>query len=959
MKRLLTTILLLLMLAASAQATDITIASTTVTQWVGPTSGIELRGFLSSTLTVPSGTPLSFTANATTDLLTAAGHSLVVGNAIYLSIGTAGVLPTGLSEGTRYYVISVSGNDLGISTTAGGAAINFTSNGSGTIYILTSTTSYPASSPETGVTQWRFACTVSSSTLGGITVYTLTIPSITIPATTNAVSGYGARWQFWFYRSTGAKIARWSGYENLRIPTSAASTTWDAIKIYNNDTIATADSSTYTKSEIDALLISCCSGGGGGGSAYNRIQEEGSDLTQRTTLNFVGAGFTAADNSTRTNLTLDDDLNALAGLASTGFIARTGTATYALRTITGRTDQITVVNGSGGSGNVELQIPDFFTIGSDGTGGILNIKPPGVPYNVQIQGPQSGMTGSYVWTLPSSLPASTLCVTVSSVGQLSYGACSGGGGGAPTNVQYLVLTTDGTLTDERRLVPNTGLTGSDSGAGGDYLLGIDTTWAQQWTGKGTWTVGTNTTSVEALLITKANRTTDGQTDSDYITWQGKGRNSSTNYTSEWRANVDVIDNSGIGDWILRNRINGGALTTAFRLGMGGDLDVLGSITAGSGNIVIANTTGNLRVEAFASASLSGITNKLVTTDGTLTPGNCAEWDADGNLIEASGACGGGSPGGSNLDYQINNAGSLGPGNLKDLSGGIVSITNGSGAGGSIRAQAYTQTQITADTNNLTAGGRSFNLYLSTDAARTVRGLTFSGFTQVDGELHLIQNTGTYPLLLTNEDSSATAANRFRTASGRTVTLLGDRAALTVWDDTIDRHRVFPLAVNAPELLHTNTTIPTVNNTTTETSLLTSTFTTPANFFTVGRTLRVQITGIINTAVSAPTLRIKLKAGSTVLVESTAVTMTSLGGTARSFTATVAVLCTSVGASGAFDGNGQWMYNTAANGVSGIELVNQVATANTTGALTWDVTAQWGTANAQNTISITSLVATAY
>jgi hypothetical protein len=41
------------------------------------------------------------------------------------------------------------------------------------------------------------------------------------------------------------------------------------------------------------------------------------------------------------------------------------------------------------------------------------------------------------------------------------------------------------------------------------------------------------------------------------------------------------------------------------------------------------------------------------------------------------------------------------------------------------------------------------------------------------------------------------------------------------------------------------------------------------------------------------------------------------------------------------------------------LVNQVATANTTGSLTWDVTAQWGTANAQNTISVTSVVVTAY
>lgn len=45
-----------------------------------------------------------------------------------------------------------------------------------------------------------------------------------------------------------------------------------------------------------------------------------------------------------------------------------------------------------------------------------------------------------------------------------------GGGGAPTNAQYLVLALDGVLTDERRFVPGTGLTAVDGGAGGDYTL---------------------------------------------------------------------------------------------------------------------------------------------------------------------------------------------------------------------------------------------------------------------------------------------------------------------------------------------------------------------------------------------------------------------------------------------------------------------------------------------------------
>jgi len=50
---------------------------------------------------------------------------------------------------------------------------------------------------------------------------------------------------------------------------------------------------------------------------------------------------------------------------------------------------------------------------------------------------------------------------------------TGGGGGAPTDVQYLVLTADGTLTDERVLALGTGLSSTDGGAGGSYTLSVD------------------------------------------------------------------------------------------------------------------------------------------------------------------------------------------------------------------------------------------------------------------------------------------------------------------------------------------------------------------------------------------------------------------------------------------------------------------------------------------------------
>lgn len=96
----------------------------------------------------------------------------------------------------------------------------------------------------------------------------------------------------------------------------------------------------------------------GGGGGYATIQEEGSSLTQRTTVNFVGSAFTAADDAgnSRTNITSDSDLDALASNSTNGLWARTGTGTGSARTITGTTNVITVTNGDGVSGNPTLTV---------------------------------------------------------------------------------------------------------------------------------------------------------------------------------------------------------------------------------------------------------------------------------------------------------------------------------------------------------------------------------------------------------------------------------------------------------------------------------------------------------------------------------------------------------------------------------------------------------------------------
>src|SRR6185436_12935001 len=57
------------------------------------------------------------------------------------------------------------------------------------------------------------------------------------------------------------------------------------------------------------------------------------------------------------NLSLANDLSALEALGSTGIATRTATDTWAQRTITGTSNEISATNGDGVSGNPTLSLP--------------------------------------------------------------------------------------------------------------------------------------------------------------------------------------------------------------------------------------------------------------------------------------------------------------------------------------------------------------------------------------------------------------------------------------------------------------------------------------------------------------------------------------------------------------------------------------------------------------------------
>jgi hypothetical protein len=80
-----------------------------------------------------------FTAtDLTTEALVAPAHGFVLDDRVAFEAEDGGTLPTGLTAGTLYWVISPTANDFKVSTTQGGSAVNLTAVGSGKVRMVAS-----------------------------------------------------------------------------------------------------------------------------------------------------------------------------------------------------------------------------------------------------------------------------------------------------------------------------------------------------------------------------------------------------------------------------------------------------------------------------------------------------------------------------------------------------------------------------------------------------------------------------------------------------------------------------------------------------------------------------------------------------------------------------------------------------------------------------------------------------
>lgn len=121
-------------------------------------------------------------------------------------------------------------------------------------------------------------------------------------------------------------------------------------------------------------------------------------------------------------------------------------------------------------------------------------------------------------------------------------------------------------------------------------------------------------------------------------------------------------------------------------------------------------------------------------------------------------------------------------------------------------------------------------------------------------------------------------------------------------------------------------------------------------FTVGTIFRLSMAGVYGTDATPPTLRIRVKLNSTTILDSGAVTMTG-SITARGWTTEALMVVQSIGASGDIEGQGFSSFSTAAGTALAVHLFNAATvTLDTTAGALLSVTAQWGTADTDNTIT---------
>jgi hypothetical protein len=160
------------------------------------------------------------------------------------------------------------------------------------------------------------------------------------------------------------------------------------------------------------------------------------------------------------------------------------------------------------------------------------------------------------------------------------------------------------------------------------------------------------------------------------------------------------------------------------------------------------------------------------------------------------------------------------------------------------------------------------------------------------------------------------------------------------------------------LIYSDASVPATNivaNTTTETTFSSKKTFTPS-MMAAGVVIRFEATGTYSTdGAVAPTLRLRAKLGATTILDTTAFT-TTVAMTNRGWSLRGVAMITTSGASGLLEAQGQGNLSTSATAAQTVFMPNTAKiSVDTTANRDLTVTAQWGTADTDNTITMRQLL----
>lgn len=246
-------------------------------------------------------------------------------------------------------------------------------------------------------------------------------------------------------------------------------------------------------------------------------------------------------------------------------------------------------------------------------------------------------------------------------------------------------------------------------------------------------------------------------------------------------------------------------------------------------------------------------------------------------------------------------------------------------------------------SNLTASANYWDIYSAGGAQSSHEGLFKFG-----------DNVAPTALVHTTGSTTARASVRVEAGTAPTTPNSGD-----LWhDSTRQCFMVYcgGMTLGIQKVGFAETANANINTSTTETTLIgtgTGTATLAANFLTVAKTIKVRMWGFYGTKASpVGALTIRFKYGSTTLVTLSPTLTVSL--TNQAFNLEFELTCRTTGATGTVFAQGEGKFYSAAGTAGLISGVNTATTTiNTTASSKIDVTAQWATSNASNTITSTN------